>query len=655
MFHRMLGFLRIRKKHVTTTDFPAYYPDASPLHSPSQRPDVKGKLVLPTSLEEVAAAAHRNKPQQLPAEDATEDDVRYFLFEVLTHKDHGLVRQNPQWILETCMSWHGDGHLLRSLPFDSYQQLCPLYRGHAVIDPAVKCPKFPLKDMPPCGTRDRIAAVVRTAVTSLKSSETGHRSPGWQNSKHVGRLTPSRSTTSLRAQKPSLTMHPGHRTHPFGDTPAYPIREQFYGLGNQSAPQFNSAPSLSICKDPFFTQHEAAFILPQRTPSSIGPLNDQRDPEKEILPPRDDRQRRLSAPRGPLSPAPLPSPALSCAYSGRTMSKTSDSNQLTLSIDDSLSTAKSSPPISEDENHCRFGFASRSQSTSQSTDCSISQSSMAEQYSPSGTYQATALRASVGTPSRYKMRPDPHRDPHRQTTHLPNSLCNTTAMSHSSFMTSSYDVIDQFGYQRDSAISPEVAPYPLHHGAFLHPSVPPTSSYVTMLQSCPTPPQQLPSPITPGAANLTSCSHVISVRPSNRYAVDEHAFGAAELVDHKSRPAPDRSTTGDQGKSIRRGKSHDDVHRIRMSVHGNSANGQDTVGPHIRFRDPQTGAPRLTMVETIEQRQRLGKQRLEGQRRVGQPQRRLKTVYETIEEQEGIGGRPQRGVDDVQHEWASYH
>jgi hypothetical protein len=33
----------------------------------------------------------------------------------------------------------------------------------------------------------------------------------------------------------------------------------------------------------------------------------------------------------------------------------------------------------------------------------------------------------------------------------------------------------------------------------------------------------------------------------------------------------------------------------------------------------------------------------------------MKTVYETIEEQEIIGERPQRGVDNVQHWWASYH
>lgn len=110
----------------------------------------------------------------------------------------------------------------------------------------------------------------------------------------------------------------------------------------------------------------------------------------------------------------------------------------------------------------------------------------------------------------------------------------------------------------------------------------------------------------------------------------------------------------DDGKNLRRGKS-DDVLHARVSNYGNRAFGEDPVGPHIRLRDPQTGAPRLTMIEQLEQHQRLGKQHLEGQRQMGQPQHRLKTVHEIIEEQETIEGKPRRGVDNVQHGWASYY
>lgn len=40
----------------------------------------------------------------------------------------------------------------------------------------------------------------------------------------------------------------------------------------------------------------------------------------------------------------------------------------------------------------------------------------------------------------------------------------------------------------------------------------------------------------------------------------------------------------------------------------------ESVGPHIRFCDAQTGASRLTKTETINQHLQLGKQRLEEQR-----------------------------------------
>jgi hypothetical protein len=124
MLGKMLSFLHIKKKRRSTTSLSEHHADAASF----QDQIVKRQLELPISLGEVAAAAHKSTPTHLPGEYASEDDVHYFLFEVLTDGGHGLVRLSPQWILETCMSWHGGGHVLRSLPFDSYQQLCPLYK-----------------------------------------------------------------------------------------------------------------------------------------------------------------------------------------------------------------------------------------------------------------------------------------------------------------------------------------------------------------------------------------------------------------------------------------------------------------------------------------------------------------------------------------------
>jgi hypothetical protein len=651
MFDKMLEFLRIKKKPKSTTDFPGYYSDAPSLHSPFQHPNFKGKLVLPTSLDEVAAAAHRSTPKQLPGEDASEDDVRYFLYEILTHKDHGIVRLNPQWILETCMSWHGGGHLLRSLPFDSYQQLCPLYRGHAAIDRTVKCSKFSLQDMPPCGTRDRIAAAVRTAVATLKSSETGHRSSGWQISKDVRRSATSRSTERRTARNPTSPTHPDLHVPSFAAASPHPTREQYYTPSNQSAPQLNSPPSLDIYQDPFFTLHGSAFVLPQ----SVGRLSEQLGPANDLLPFRDDKECRLNSPPSSPPPAPLPSPALSYVYSDRSVSQTSDFTQLTMSIRDSASTATTSPPSSENDISCWLSKAGRPRSMSQSTGCSISRSSTDEQFIPSEAYQVIPPRASVGTPSRYRMKPNPRSfDPQLHMAHLRNLSYNTTAVSRFSSLTPSYEATDQHGYRRDSTISPKARHDPLHHEPALRPFIRPTSSYATMPHSCPTPPQRLPTPTTMATATPISRSRTSSVRPSHNYVLDDHAFDTAKHIDHKSGFPLPHSMMVDQGERLRRGKSDNSLY-MRVSNHGNRAYGQDTVGPPIRSRDPQTGMPRLTMVETIEQHQRLGKQRLEGQRRMAQLQQPLKTVYETIEEQEIINGRPQRGLDNVQHGWASYY
>jgi hypothetical protein len=186
-----------KKKPKSITEVSSCYSDAASLHSPFQPPVFKSSLVLPTSLDQVAAAAHRSGPTQLPAEDATENEVRYFLYQILTHKKHRVVRRSPQWVLETCMSWHGCGRQLRCLPFEDFQQLCPLYRGHANIDWTVKSSKFELQEMPPCGTRDRIAAAVRTAVANLKASETVHRSPGRQSSDDLRTFAASQFTHCL--------------------------------------------------------------------------------------------------------------------------------------------------------------------------------------------------------------------------------------------------------------------------------------------------------------------------------------------------------------------------------------------------------------------------------------------------------------------------
>jgi hypothetical protein len=143
------------------------------------------------------------------------------------------------------------------------------------------------------------------------------------------------------------------------------------------------------------------------------------------------------------------------------------------------------------------------------------------------------------------------------------------------------------------------------------------------------------------------------VRSSNNYTVDDYAVDTTEQISYKSRSGLNRRIMVDPGKRLNRGKS-DRVLHAHVSNYGSENYRGESVGPHIRFYDLRTGAPRLTMIETIDQRQQLSKQRLEGQTRMSQPQQKLKTVYETIEEQEILNGRHQRRVENVHLGWASY-
>lgn len=641
----MRNLLGIKKKQ-SITAFPACYSDAASLHSPFQRPNQKGSLALPTSLEKVAAAAHKCIPQQLPGEDATEDDVRYFLYQILTLKEHEVVRSSPQWILETCMSWHGGGRQLRSLPLDAFQQLCPLDRGHAKIDWTVKGSKFPLEELPPCGIRDLIGQAIRSVVTSLRAKENGHRGPGWQDSNDVRRSAASLSTGSLIAQNPTPSIHPEFSVPSFAAASAYPIQDQFYSFSNHSLPQFCLAPSVNVYQGPFHMQHGISFAQSQSAPSMVEAVQQPLHPDNDSPLSLDDKNcHRRSPPVSPLQ-SPLPSPALSYAQSDSVSSRISDLTRLSASTRCSASTAKTSPPSSESNNSYCTSKIDRPHS--------IAQPNVDGQYGPSEMYRAIPQRTSTGTPSRYRMTSNARSfDPRHHMAHLRNPSYGTTALSQLS-STPSHSATDKYGYRRDSAMPPGILQHSLYHQHSLHLSTRSDSCQSTTTRTYLTAPQRGPTPPTLATATPIVRSRTSSVRPSMNYGVDAHAFDTAEQIGYKARPGPIRSMMVDQGKRLRRGKS-DNVLHARVNNYCNSRYGEEPVGPHIRFHDPQTGEPRLTMIETIEQRQQLGKQRLEGQSRVErQLQQRLKTVYETIEEQEILNGRPQRGVNNVQHGWASY-
>jgi hypothetical protein len=125
-------------------------------------------LCLPKNLEDVLRSQHRNVPKNLPSDTASQDEVRYYLYSVLTCKDNTSAKMYPQWVLETCMSWEGPGERLRSMTDEELQILCPLRAGYAEIKPLRK---HKLEDLPVPAARQIIGAAIARAVGAARLAD----------------------------------------------------------------------------------------------------------------------------------------------------------------------------------------------------------------------------------------------------------------------------------------------------------------------------------------------------------------------------------------------------------------------------------------------------------------------------------------------------
>jgi hypothetical protein len=125
-------------------------------------------LCLPKNLEDVSRSQHRNVPKNLPGDNASQDEVRYYLYSILTCKDNVSAKAYPQWVLETCMSWEGPGKRLRNMTDEELQILCPLRAGYAEINPSRK---HKLEDLPVPAARQIIGAAIARAVGAARLAD----------------------------------------------------------------------------------------------------------------------------------------------------------------------------------------------------------------------------------------------------------------------------------------------------------------------------------------------------------------------------------------------------------------------------------------------------------------------------------------------------
>ena len=626
------------------------------------RPAEQGILALPTNLEEVVKAAHSGTPRHLPGDDASQDEVRYFLYQILTLKEYKIVLAHPQWVLETCMYWRGNGSKLRSLPIDAFQQLCPLSPGYATIDWRAKGSKFKREQIPPCSVRHAIGHLINHIVASLKSKEHGNKGPGWQvsgDSQGPAETMPE-GMGQMQGSDPSFE----HRlsTPSFPDHPGYPVQHSFYNFSNQSLPLIHKSPTLSAQQASMYMLHQMPTASSQYGMSAAGSERQSINSESSAQVARNDKACASdSRPVSPLGSPPISPPGSPISSYCHTESISSRLTE---------STAKTSPPSSESETPFWAIETNRPRSVAPSR---LSGTDIG--YASPGMYQVSDQRTSTATPSRYRASPPSPAaqaygrsfDPVRRLAYLRSgsysSMPTGYAPSETS-LTPSDSATNKYSLRRDSVMPPFTAhSSSRRHSSFYMGSNTPSSPSI---QSYDTATPHARSAIEPmversatprmGSAAPLMRSYTTLARPMNNYKVDAHAFDSAEHVTLKSRPSQVRSLIieAERNRVLGRQRSVDGLCQRKNKFTNNIRGDEDFVGPSMRFENPRTGQPRLTIYETIAEREKLGKPQVENQGRLEMQQRRGLTVYETIEEKEILDGKPQRGMDaSMGNNWTS--
>lgn len=214
-------------------------------------------LTFPRDLRSVKKAGHTTIPSRVPAHDASQDEVRYFLYMLLTLKELALYKNGPQWILETVLSWEGGGSVLRSKSPEELESLCPMQRGKAVLNPR----KDKLVEMAPPDVRTLIGHAISTFVTRKLAKEglTKEVKEGWEASLARPGSRFSMATTSENVgtiqMPPSIQKQPvryaasAHNLCTSSIDPQYPWSQNTYptlSVPGQTMPQeyYVTAPSL---------------------------------------------------------------------------------------------------------------------------------------------------------------------------------------------------------------------------------------------------------------------------------------------------------------------------------------------------------------------------------------------------------------------------
>lgn len=138
------------------------------------------KYPFPTNVKQVRKTKKRGHPDYLPEPSAGVREVRYFLYTLLTSDRHNCATEYPEWVLETCMGFNGNGNDLRNMSEQQLRLLCPMTAVATGIEATNHKPGL----FVPPRARSMIGQVISAHITAKKRQETQaqdtHR--GWYES-----------------------------------------------------------------------------------------------------------------------------------------------------------------------------------------------------------------------------------------------------------------------------------------------------------------------------------------------------------------------------------------------------------------------------------------------------------------------------------------
>ncbi|ORY11427.1 hypothetical protein BCR34DRAFT_614623 [Clohesyomyces aquaticus] len=243
-----------------------------------------GTFEIPRSLKEVTDSVHDNVPSSLPKETATRDEVRYFLFDLLTVKEYKIAKNWPQWVIETVAHWDRDGYSFLAME-DNFESLCPLNPRH--IDGLNYKERKSIITHPPPQCRATIGRVISNFVKRerARAIDKDRIAQEWQKIQQ-GNIERRNSMRSVYGDQNIVTMRPYTPSHSamtmyrgFGDLPrAYAYGQNVAQPGVQQIGEERSISteeydrrSYSTAPSSIYPPPGGAAVHRSSTPQSVRP------------------------------------------------------------------------------------------------------------------------------------------------------------------------------------------------------------------------------------------------------------------------------------------------------------------------------------------------------------------------------------------------